>query len=117
MPNNDDIRLLVKTELEKIGDPSRRATLVALLVPPEALFLAWDYGKADEQFQCWLVGLSPDREYRLLYCEKGFGPSNPWGFVAGDDDGMGMDCQWYVSLEDVAINVGLLPAPPGYEVP
>ncbi len=28
-----------------------------------------------------------------------------------------MDSQWHSALEDAAINAGLLPAPPGYEVP
>lgn len=111
------IRRLVDAELAKVSDPARRDALAAVLVPPQPLSLEWGYGKPGERYVCWLVGLSPDGKERLVYCETGFGPSYPWGFVGIREDWMGMDCQWHVSLEDAAIGACILPAPPGYEVP
>lgn len=117
MPDVDDIRRLVHAELAKVGDAARRDALIAVLVSPQPLSLKWGYGKPGEKYECWLVGLSPNGNTRLLYCEKGFGPSDPWGIVGVSDDWMGMDCQWHVGLEHAAIGAGILPAPPDYEVP
>lgn len=112
-----DIAWLVDRELSRIGDPARRAGLEALLQPPGGLTLAWDYGTENERFDCWQVGCSPDRRALLVYCERGFGPEFPWGFVFADEGSMGMDSQWHSGLEDAGIVAGLLPAPAGYQVP
>jgi hypothetical protein len=117
MPNEVEMRRLVDAELATVSEPSRRAALEAVFVPPRLLTLKWGYGKPGEQLQCWLVGLSPNGKERLIYCEKGFGPADPWGFVGSTDDWMGMDCQWHVGLEHAAIGAGILPAPADYEVP
>lgn len=108
---------LLDAELERVSATERRTSLAALLVPPARLNLAWDYGAEGERLDCWLVGQSPGRDVLLVYCEQGFGPSFPWGFVFPPEDSMGMDSQWHSSLEDAAINAGLLEAPPGYCVP
>ena len=112
-----DIDSLVAGELARVGDPTRRSSLRALLQHPARLSLAWDYGQLDERFNCWQVGCSPDRRVLLVYCERGFGPDFPWGFVFADEGSMGMDSQWHSGLADAAIVAGLLPAPAGYEVP
>ena len=111
------ITSLIGGELARIADPARRSRLQALLQQPARLSLAWDYGQVDEHFDCWQVGRSPDGRVLLVYCERGFGPAFPWGFVFADEGSMGMDSQWHSGLEDAAIVAGLLPAPAGYEVP
>jgi hypothetical protein len=113
----EPIKQLIDTELAKVADHSRRERLRSFLVAPELLSLRWGYGQPGDRFDCWLVALSPDRKDRLLYCEQGFGPTYPWGFVGIEEEWMGMDCQWHAGLEDAAIGAGLLDAPPGYEVP
>ena len=53
------------------------------------------------------------------YCAEGFGPTDPWGLLfLRDHPNMGMDSQWFASLEDA---VGESAAwdginPPDYEV-
>ena len=115
MPDESDIQRLVEAELAQIVDIARRDALRAVLVSPKPLMLKWGYGKPGERFQCWLVGLYGTE--RLVYCDKGFGPSYPWGFVSIDEDWMGMDCQWHLGLEHAAIGIRALSAPPNYEVP
>lgn len=111
------ITALIAGELARIGDAARRGRLRALLQRPARLSLAWEYGEAGERFDCWQVGCSADRRVLLVYCDRGFGPAFPWGFVFADEGSMGMDSQWHSRLEDAAIVAGLLRAPPGYKVP
>jgi hypothetical protein len=108
---------LVDSELALVTDPAQRAALRVLLVEPARLSLAWEYGEADQRFDCWLVGRSSDEAILLVYCERGFGPSDPWGFVFAHTGSMGMDSQWHSGLVHAAIGAGLVAAPAGYEVP
>jgi hypothetical protein len=117
MPSAAEVSRLVECELASIDDPSRREALRALLSQPIAVDLGWGYGKPGERHQCWVVGHSRDGSQRLVYCDKGFGPSDPWGIVGVSEDWMGMDCQWHVGLEHAAIGAGSLDAPDGYEIP
>ena len=66
--------------------------------------------------KAWVVGHSDDGGIALVYSDKGFGPSFPWGYVYTHDT-LGMDSQWHSDLEDAAIGARLLDAPPGYAVP
>jgi hypothetical protein len=113
----NDIAKLITSELERVSDLSRRERLKALLIEPRLLSLHWDYNPVGTRFDCWLIGQSPNGDTRLVYCNQGFGPSFPWGFVYSDTDSMGNDGQWEAGLEDVAINCGLLDAPENYESP
>jgi hypothetical protein len=110
------IQSLIESELSRIMDRGRRSNLTTLLVGPTRLSLSWDYGEAETYFDCWVVGRSTDRHVLLVYCDKGFGPTFPWGFVFPTDDSLGKDDQWYCSLEDAAIVAGLIPSPPGHEL-
>src|SRR4051812_18608673 len=102
------IKGLVAEKLRRITDAERRSALAAFLVPPVRLRLNWEYGAANEQLDCWLVGQSRDEPLvRIVYCEAGFGPAFPWGYVFGDS--MGMDSDWHSGLEDAAIGAGFLP--------
>ena len=112
-----NVTSLIDSELARIGEPARRSRLQELLHRPARVSLAWDYGQADDRFDCWHVGQSPDGRLLLVYCKRGFGPDFPWGFVFADDGAMGMGSQWHSGLEDAAIAAGLLPAPAGYKVP
>jgi hypothetical protein len=113
----DDICSLVEAELAGIAGHARRTLLSQYLTPAEPIRLFWEYGEPDEQLDCWRVGQSHDQRYWLLYCETGFGPSFPWGTVSASSQSLGNDSQWHSGLEDAAIAIRLLPAPPGYEAP
>lgn len=117
MAHLNDIHGLVAAELSNVADPARRNALKAVLVPPQRLSLKWGYGQPGERYDCWLVGLSPNGQLRLMYCERGFGPDYPWGIVPVAEERMGMDCDWHVGLEHAAINAGILPPPDNYEIP
>jgi hypothetical protein len=113
----DKLSDLIQSELKKVAEPSRRASLEALLTSPRQMTLNWAYGQEGEHFDCWRVGQSPNGNTWLVFCEQGFGPAYPWGFISAEDEWIGMDSQWHLSLEDAAICAGLLNAPAGYEVP
>jgi hypothetical protein len=114
---SDDISDLVQSELTRLADPHRRASLESYLVRPQKLSLAWDYGSEGERFDCWRVGQSPSGDILLMFCKDGFGPEFPWGFVFPESKSLGMDSQWHSGLEDAAICAGLLEAPDGYQSP
>ena len=111
------IKNLLDFEIAQIVDSTRRSIALALLIPPKNLSLAWEYGSPGDRFDCWLIGKSCDDKTGFVFCQEGFGPSYPWGFVALDNESMGSDDRWYAGLEDTLIGVGILDAPPGYEVP
>jgi hypothetical protein len=111
------ISTLLDRELARIEDLARRDVLRSFLQPPARLSLGWNYGHEGERINCWQVGRFPNRNILLVYCDRGFGPAFPWGFVFADEDSMGMDSQWHSGLEDAAIGAGMLPAPANYEVP
>jgi hypothetical protein len=117
LPSLAELRGLLAAELARIGAPARRARLEGYLVEPSTRSLAWDYGDEDECIACWIIGCSPDGTIALAYCNNGFGPAFPWGAVIVKEAGMGHDAQWHSGLEGAAICLGLLDAPPGYEVP
>jgi hypothetical protein len=112
-----EVAVLIKSGLDRVSDQSRRASLEKLLIEPRQLSLHWEYGLEGLRFNCWHVGQSLNGEIWLLYCEQGFGPSFPWGFVFPPSKSLGNDGQWYSGLEDATIGAGLLKAPAGYESP
>lgn len=111
-----ELEALVDGELARMS-AARRTSLGRLLVPPVLREIPWDYGRAGERHACWIVGRAPDGLVSLAYCDAGFGPAFPWGYLFEPDDGMGMDAQWHSGLEDAAIGAGCLSAPQGYVVP
>ena len=48
-----------------------------------------------------------------------YGIAGEWGILNLDDNSLGMDCDWHVSLYHAFLNSGLWdgPMPDGYEVP
>ncbi len=104
------IQQLVDTQLASITEPGRRDALSALLVVPECQSRSWDYGAEDERYSCWLVARISEFEIGIVYCERGFGPGNPWGIVSLRDDAMGPDGAWHESLDQAFRNTG-------YQVP
>jgi hypothetical protein len=118
--DSSEIDRLVKSELARMDDERLRAAILALLVPPRREDRAWNYGPVGATFPCWIVLEHLPSNTGIAYCEQGFGPGDPWGllFLTGRRLSMGMESQWFVTLED-AFRQSMacdIPPPPGYEV-
>ncbi len=103
----------VKKQVAAIEDNGRRAALQACLIAPTRHMRTWFYGSGE--FECWAVAQDSSRRLLIVYCESGF--VDPWGCVEADSIDLGLDAQWFSSLEDAFIyGVWRGPLPPGYEV-
>jgi hypothetical protein len=102
MKGAKSISELVEREILHITDARIAQRIRELLVSPYPVGRSWDYGTPDEQFICWTVLEHPQSNTGIAFCSEGFGPSYPWGivFLSGPHMNIGMDSQWYVSLEE-----------------
>jgi hypothetical protein len=106
MVGREEIAALVAEQVALIEDPDRRDLLLRLLVEPRVETREWDYGAPGERFPYWVVAESPGDGVLLVYCEQGFGPGMPWGWLFTDDPEfgtLGMDAQWEWYLEAALI--------------
>jgi hypothetical protein len=97
------ISAAIDADLRNLRDPRVRAHIEAFRLPtPTPIRLGWDYGKADEAFDGWLV--FDDREHHdgIAFCDQGFGPRTPWGLINTGDayPRMGMDSGWFHRFMD-----------------
>jgi len=124
--DSERVKALVAQELSTVSDPYRREALGALLLPePRHEERDWDYGAPGERYPYWVVAEAPERGIILVYCEQGFGPEFPWGFLFTDPTGqlapeeltLGMDAQWNWYLEEAFVRSGLWPGPLGLDEP
>src|SRR5687767_7944866 len=106
--NPDEIESLTAAELGRIRDPARRARAASMLARPRVQSIEWDYGVPGERLDCWVVGMRSDGQVAIVYCDTGFGPERPWGFVHPDEDSVGMASQWHASLEEALAAADLL---------
>jgi hypothetical protein len=111
---------LVESEILRITDTRLVTRIRELLVNPFPVERSWDYGAPGQQFTCWTVLEHPPSNTGIAFCSEGFGPSYPWGLVqlSGQHMSIGMDCGWFVSLEDAMRDCMAWdgPNPEGYEV-
>jgi hypothetical protein len=110
------IQRLVAGQVALVEDAARQHALEAILVEPRAEERDWDYGTPGQRYRCWVV--ARDRGIVLVYCDQGFGPEFPWGFIPEDADvSLGMDSQWCWYLEEAFVRSGLWDGPmrPGFE--
>jgi hypothetical protein len=126
MADSEEVKALVARELATVSDAGRRDALHALLLPePRREERAWSYGARGERFPYWVVAEAPERGIILVYCDQGFGPEFPWGFLFTDGPGevtpygstLGMDAQWNWYLEEAFVRSGLWPGELGDEEP
>ena len=112
MISSEAIKALVAEQLDLIEMPERRAALEALLVEPRLEEGEWEYGELDERYPIWVVAEAPGKRILLVWCDQGFGPSFPWGFLDKRDSGLtslGMDAQWCWYLEEAFMRAALWP--------
>ena len=107
------VRSLVREQVAMISDSRRRAALQELLLDePRQEVRSWDYGESEERYAYWVVADAPQQRIILVYCDQGFGPEFPWGFLFTDDpeyESLGMDAQWNWYLEEAFVRSGLWP--------
>jgi hypothetical protein len=98
------VSALVENELARISNPKAVALIRSLLVTPRCEQRPWDYGAPKETYPCWIIAEHRFSNTGFVYCEFGFGPRCPWGllWLSGDYLNMGMDSNWYSSLENLA---------------
>lgn len=104
------VKALVRDQLCLIENDERKIALQALLVEPRLEDGGWEYGSPGERYPYWVVAEEPLARVILVYCEQGFGPEFPWGFLFTNDDQektLGMDSQWNWYLEEAFIRAGL----------
>ena len=121
MLTSEDVSELVREALARISDVALLNRMRTLLVTPYPVERDWYYGLPGEHFTCWTVLEHPSSGTGIAYCPFGFGPSDPWGlvFLAGDTMGIGIDSEWFPTLES-AMRGGMMwegPNPEGYEAP
>ena len=108
-----DISHLVREQITLITAEDRALALMDYLVEPELHIRTWNYGR--EEFQCWVVARADMGQWILIYAEEGF--SDSWGIVCETDSDLGMDSQWFTTLDDAFVAAFWTgPLPPGYEV-
>src|SRR5215471_6248527 len=97
-----DIEALVARQLASVSQPELVECLRPMLVRPRCEQRPWDYGAPGQTYPCWIVAEHQPSNTAFAFCELGFGPSYPWGLLSIRDDhlNMGMDSQWFVSLEE-----------------
>lgn len=98
MTSAAEVAAALDADLHNLRDPRVRASIEAFRVPmPNPIRLAWDYGEPGETFDGWLVFDDPGQRMGIVYCEKGFGPTSPWGLITTGDTcpSMGMDSGWF----------------------
>jgi hypothetical protein len=117
--DGNEIAALVDFDIERIADDRLVQRIKELRVTPYPVEREWDYGEAGDHYTCWIVLKHSQSEIEVAYCKDGFEEHDPWGFMFGEDASIGMDCQWYPSLESAVRCSGLAksPNPEGYEVP
>ena len=103
---------LVEEQMRHIRHEGRRQELQRLLVTPRPEKREWDYGAIEEEYEYWVVAESDVLGVMLVYCDQGFGPDMPWGFLYTHDPEcatLGMDSQWNWYLEEAFARSGLWP--------
>lgn len=117
--NAKGIQELLQREIARIDQVELVEVVKVNLVPPRIEERDWDYGDPGQKYECWIVWEHPQSRSAVGYCQHGFGPAYPWGLLdTAPGASLGMDCQWYDSVED-AVRESCAwdgPDPPEYEV-
>ena len=109
----DEITQLLAEQMAEIKDRHRHAAISAFLVTPERQVRTWGYGPGE--FECWTIARDDLRGTVLVYCQGAF--CDPWGSLASDSRDLGMDSDWFSTLDDAFIaTLWIGPLPPDYEV-
>jgi hypothetical protein len=114
-----DIEALVDREISRIQQPDLVAFAKSLRITARLEDRPWDYGTDGQTYPCWVSFEHAASNTAVAYCAEGFGPRCPWGLLwLTEPRNMGMDCQWFVSLEEALRESPAWEGtnPPGYEL-
>jgi hypothetical protein len=112
-----EVKEIVEAQVARIADPVLRDAAARALIEPRLRDVPWEYGEEGQTYPCWIVAdLRPKSTFVVAYCEHGFGPEHPFGILDIDLRSMGMDSQWYETLEGGLYSFGFGKRPRGYEV-
>ena len=116
MRSSAEVKQLVGEQLALIADAHLRDEAARVLIEPMLHDVPWDYGEEGEAFACWIIAdLRPGHPHVVAYCDRGFGPDDPFGIIDADLSSMGMDAQWFETLEGVLRSFGFGKKAAGYE--
>ena len=91
-----ELQKLLARELKSIPDPERRAAIESMLVPPyEERRSSMHF---DGTWSCWVVARDDSADWVFVYCRSYF--LGNWGCLVGSESDLGMDSQWFGSLDD-----------------
>ncbi|MBI1256459.1 MAG: hypothetical protein GC204_03220 [Chloroflexi bacterium] len=91
------VKELVIEQLASIEDEIVRAAIERLLIEPFSQDRYWFPGS--ETFVCWVVADDPESDTYYVYCEDDFGLPSVWGIVLTSTLELGMDSNWFGTLE------------------
>ena len=95
---------LIEKEIRSISQADILQAIDSHRVPLRIENREWDYSETFTEYPCFIALEDKSTNTAVAYCEKGFGPTHPWGliFIEGENMSMsmGMDCGWFMSLED-----------------
>jgi len=111
----DDVSDIVQEELQRFSIVGTRAAFASVMCSPHRQDRTWDWNQG-QTVDVWVVAQVEALDVLLVYSQGGY--ADPWGCVSASDRLLGMDAQWYASLEDAVIESGAWKGalPPGYEV-
>jgi len=118
--NVEDIKALVRSELDKIANVELKSELAQYIIEPLREMRKWDYSTSGEHFPVWIVARFLGHDVELAYSDFGHGTrGDRWGAVLHSDNRFGRDDSWFLRLEDAFINSGRYggPIPDDYEIP
>jgi hypothetical protein len=98
----EEVDEILVSEISKIAQPDLITTIESRRITPRSEIRDWDYSPKDAQYECWVCVEDISSKSCVAYCQEGFGPTYPWGLLElhGDNASLGMDAQWYRTLED-----------------
>ncbi|MCC6917258.1 hypothetical protein [Nitrosomonas sp.] len=94
-----EIAGVVAAELEHFSSPDIVNALRKFLVEPRLELRQWDWSRDHIELPTWVIAESSKYDYGIVYAERGFGPSAPWGLVFSSANNFGADYCWYTSLQ------------------
>jgi hypothetical protein len=114
----ESITAQLELELSALSDDRVISHIRSLLVDPKCQLRPWDYGQPGEEFPCWLVLEHQASNSAIAYCEKGFGPTMPWGLLSltSTHSSMGMDSGWFEHFLDAYFDSQAAPDLPIWRV-
>jgi len=102
----EEFEVLMSSEISKVNQTEMLELIKSIKGQVRSETRIWNYGIENQEFTCWVAFEHLATKTSIVYCNKGFGPNYPWGLLSTNtpNNDMGIDSQWYISLEDAIRN-------------